>query len=322
MASVALTPGRLTALWLVLRTTKKLGSAAEIDEIRGYAARSSLRSGALPVADGVRLAREGGFLCEHGSRVTLGHLGYQALALADEDEPPQEARRLFMSVLLLRDPPPWVAYWQGDPGSLDLVVPERERRSLSEAGLLPPGEGPDELVGWSFWRALGRVPLMEETAAQRKLIGNAGEELTIAHERQRLTLEGHPELAAQVRWLTQESDAYGFDVLSFAGRSDPVPETPIAIEVKSSSLPATTYVRFFLSAHEWDTATELGDRYLVHVWTRVDPGPPARARDPGPTVVRAADIVGHLPTSPNCGDPCRWQSAEVHLQLAEVTAAL
>lgn len=322
MASVALTPGRLTALWLVLRTTEKLGGTAELEEVRAYASRSSLRSGALPVGDGLRLAREGGFLREHGSRLTLGDLGNQALGLADEDEPPQEARRLFMSVLLLRDPPPWVAYWQGDPGSLDLVVPERERRSLREAGLLPPLDGSDELVGWSFWRALGRVPLMEETAAQRKLIGNAGEELTVAYERRRLTAEGYPELAGQVRWLAQESDAYGFDVLSFAGQSEPAPETPIAIEVKSSSLPATTYVRFFLSAHEWETATELGDRYLIHVWTRVDPGPPVRARDSAPAVVRAADIVGHLPTPPNCGDPCRWQSAEIHLQLARVATAV
>lgn len=226
-----------------------------------------------------------------------------------------------MSVLLLRDPPPWVAYWQGDPGSLDLVVPERERRSLEEAALFPPGDGADELTGWAFWRALGRVPLMEDTAARRKAIGNAGEELTIAHERERLTSEGFPQLADQVRWLARESDAYGFDVLSSAGRSAEKPERPIAIEVKGSSLPASTNVRFFLSAHEWETATELRDRYRVHIWTRVDPGPPPRARDGGPIIVHPADLARHLPAAAICEDLCRWQTAEIHLPLASITPA-
>jgi hypothetical protein len=319
VASVALTPGRLTALWLVLRTTQKLGGQGDASEISRYAARSSLRSGALPIADGLRLAREGGFLGEHDARLVLEPLGRRALGLADEDEPPRDARRMFMSVLLLRDPPTWVAYWQGDPGSLDLIVPERERRSLQEAALFPPGDGSDELAGWAFWRALGRVPLMEETAAQRKVIGNAGEELTIAHERERLTSEGFPELAAQVRWLARESDAYGFDVLSYAGRSGASPNTPIAVEVKSSSLPASSNVRFFISAHEWKTASELDDRYIVHLWTRVDPGPPPQARDGGPIVVRPDALSSHLPQPPRCDDPCSWQSAEIHLPIATIT---
>lgn len=320
MASVALTPGRLTALWLILRTVDKLGGEAESTEVQRYAARSSLRSGALPIGDGVQLAREGAFLREHGSRVTLAPLAERALKLADEDEPPQEARRLFLSVLLLRDPPPWVAYWQGSPGSLDLVVPERERRSLEEGALFPPA-GSDDLVTWAFWRALGRVPLMEETADQRKAIGNAGEELTVAHERARLTSEGFPHLAGEVRWLARESDAYGFDVLSYAGASASRPETAIAIEVKSSALPASAYVRFFLSAHEWETACELGDRYRIHIWTRVDPGPPPRARDGGPQLVRPVDLARHLPGAPGCPDPCRWQSAEIHLPVATIVSA-
>jgi hypothetical protein len=269
---------------------------------------------------GLRLAREGAFLHERGSRLAIAPLGQQALRLADEDEPPQEARRLFLSVLLLRDPPAWVAYWQGDPHSLALVVPERERRSLEEGALFPPA-GDDDLVIWSFWRALGRVPLMEETAAQRKAIGNAGEELTIVHERARLTSEGFPHLAVKVRWMAQESDAFGFDVLSYAGRSTAPPETPIAIEVKSSTLPASAYVRFFLSAHEWETASELGDRYLIHIWTRVDPGPPPRARDGGPHLVRPSDLGPHLPGTPGCRDPCRWQSAEIHLPVATILSA-
>jgi hypothetical protein len=321
MASIALSPGRLTALWLVLRTAQKLGGNGDAGEIARYAARSSLRSGALPIADGLRLAREGGFLIERGDRLVLESLGLQALELAAEDEPSPDARRLFMSVLLLRDPPPWVAYWQGKPDSIDLVVPERERRSLEDAVLFPPRADTEQLAQWAFWRALGRVPLMEETAAQRKAIGNVGEELTIAYERNRLAAEGFSDLGTQVRWLARESDAYGFDVLSFAGRSAALPQTPIAIEVKSSSLPASTYFRLFISAHEWETAAALGDRYLVHIWMGVDPGPPPQARGGGPIIVRPVDLAAHLPADPNCDEPCRWQTAEIHLPLAAVVPA-
>jgi Domain of unknown function (DUF3883) len=319
MASVVLSPGRLTALWLVLRTTQKLGGDGDAAEITRYAARSSLRSGALPVTDGLRLAREGGFLRERGGRLVLEPLGLRALDLATEDEPPPDARRLFMSVLLLRDPPPWVAYWQGRPESIDLVVPERERRSLEDAYLFPPRPDTDLLAQWAFWRALSRVPLMDETAAQRKAIGNVGEELTIAYERERLRAEGFADLGAQVRWLARESDAYGFDVLSFAGRSAHQPDTQIAVEVKSSSLPASTYFRLFLSAHEWETAATLGDRYVIHVWTGADPGPPPQGR--GPILVRPSDLARHLPSDPDCDDPCRWQTAEIHLQLGSNGAA-
>lgn len=189
MPSIPLTAGRLTALWLVLSSLDRLGGNAAPRELIGYASRSALQLGALPIPDSVRLGREGGLIRESLQRYELTDLGRAALTLGFEDEPSPEVRRFFVSILLLADPPPWVAYWQGDPAAMDLVIPEGERRTLLECGLLPQQPVGMDLISWAFWRALGRVPVVAETAAQRKILGNAGEELSLAYEQARLRKE-------------------------------------------------------------------------------------------------------------------------------------
>lgn len=316
MPSVRVTRGRLTAAWLVLRTLEKLGGQAEASEVMSYARRSSLRGGGLPLPDGVRLALEGGFVLERAGTFALLPLGQRALGLGTEDEPAAPALRLLVTVLLLRDPPTWVAWWQGAPHDLEAVIPEGERLILRDAGLLPQPP-PTDPAGWGWWQALGRVPLPEHAAIERKQIGDAGESLTVDHERERLTEQGYVELASQVAWLAQESDAYGFDVLSFAGddHQSLEPRTPIAIEVKSTTLPIGPYFRCFLTAHEWDTARGLGDRYVMHLWQAVDPGPPPSSRSRSPIVMPAAALTDHIPSASACDDPCSWQSARIEFRV-------
>jgi hypothetical protein len=159
-------------------------------------------------------------------------LGSEALALCDEDEPNGKVRRVFLSVLVLRDPPAWVAYWQGDPSSLPDLLSDSDREMLEDARLYPP-ESTDELSSLGWWDALSVVPLPQETAAIRKAIGDAGEALSLEFERQRLAADGFPELAKRVWWAARESPAYGFDIGSFCGKafSPATPDSPLAIEV-------------------------------------------------------------------------------------------
>jgi hypothetical protein len=317
MASVRVTRGRLTAVWLVLRTLEKLGGRAQTSEVEMYARRSALRGGGLPISDGVRLARDGRFVIERTDSLALGPLGRRALQLSDDDEPPMAVLRLFVSVLLLAEPPTWVAWWQGSPHDLEDVVPDEEKQVMRDVGLLPPPAQTDP-VGWAWWQALSQVPLREQTALRRKHIGDAGEQLTVIFEQSRLKQEGYTELAAQVRWVAQESDAYGFDVLSFAGVSQTglQPEDPIAIEVKSTSLPVAAVFPLYLTAHEWRTAEGLGQRYCMHLWASVDPGPPARSRQKEPIVLQASELASHLPGPAPCAESCAWQTASVQMRLA------
>lgn len=315
MPSVRVTRGRLTATWLLLRTVEKLGGQAEAPDVLSYARRSSLRGGGLPLQDGVRLAREGGFLLERAGTFALQPLGRWALRLGSEDEPSIAAVRLFVTVLLLRDPPWWVAWWQGAPADLDAIIPAGERGVLQEAGLLPP-PAPDDPAGWGWWQALSRVPLPEHTSGERKEIGNAGESLTVDFERWRLTEQGYVELASQVAWVAQQSDAYGFDVLSFVGDdSNLAVDTPLAIEVKSTTLPRSRVFRCFLTAHEWETAIGLSDRYRLHLWHGVRPGPPPTSSTTAPIELPGPALTDHLPRAPECDDACAWQTARLELPL-------
>ena len=315
MPRVRLTPGRLTAIWCVLRSLHRLGGSAGPNELLAYASRSALRVGALPIPDGIRLGLEARVVRERIGMYELTDLGRAALGFGVEDEPPPEARRFFLSILLLTDPPAWTAYWQGDPASLDLVIPDSERQLLREAGLAANRSLDEDVSSWVFWEALRRVPLVSETGTQRKIIGDAGEELSLAFERARLMSDGYPELAASVQWLSRESDAYGFDILSFAGGANR-PNDRIAIEVKSSSLPRAGAFHFYLSSHEWETAERMADRYRVHIWTSVNPGPPPRAGEEGPVIVEPQSLIGHLPVTPPCRDRCQWQSTEIYLPIA------
>ena len=316
-----LTPGRLTALWVVLRTLRDLGNRAEASELKLMARRSGLRAGGLPVPDGLRLALDGAFIFENSGVCALAPLGERALAMSDEEEPPPPAIRLFVTVLFLRRPPAWVAWWQGSPTDFEAVIPTDERKVLQAAGLLPP-PSPEDPGGWGWWRALARLPLPEQTAATRKVIGDAGEKLTVAYERARLQAQGYPGLAEEVVWVARESDAYGFDVLSFAG-DDHAPLAPldrIAIEVKSTSLPVIDYFPLFFSAHEWEVMAGLGPRGVLHLWPNVSPGPPASSTAKAPIVAPPAVLGPHLPAPPACGEDCRWASAQLRLTIAVLTA--
>src|SRR6266704_6802309 len=265
------TPGRFTALWVVLRSVAKLGGTAGREEVLAFARRDGLRSGGLPVKDGYHLAVLGGFLRDD-TAVSLTELGCGAVGRSEEEEPPDDVLRLFASVLFLRHPPAWVAYWQGDPSSLDLVLPEPAREILQEAHLLDAGQG--DLEAWALWDALSEVPPLEVLAEQRKAIGDTAEELSFEYEKQRLVREGYPRLAMRVRWVAKESAAYGFDILSFCGssRSPGFPERRFAIEVKGQTVTSQNQFTLFLTSHEWRTALALGDQYVFHLWDAIRPG--------------------------------------------------
>jgi len=317
-----LSPGRLTALWVILRALSRFGGSAKPAALKTLAARTALRSGGLPINDGYELGIVGGFLLQPDqSSVVLGPAGTEALGLNDEDEPNPDVLRLFLSVLMLKDPPTWVAFWQGDPSSLDVVLPESDRRLLERADLFPPPPR-DDLRGWGWWKALTRVPLPEETAAFRKVIGDAGEELSIRYERKRLTSEGFPELARQIRWVGQESPAYGYDVASFWGRNplgvvegSKDPHSHLAIEVKSASSPVEARFPLYLSSHEWEIALDLGERYVFHLWDGVNPQPDLRARREKPISISPLQVQTHLPAAALCEEACHWQTTYVELPL-------
>lgn len=95
--------------------------------------------------------------------------------------------------------------------------------------------------------------------------GRLGEEHVLNAERKRLKSANRPDLAARVRWVSQESVAEGYDIASFE-------DTGVErfIEVKATAGQQNT---FEMSDNEWREACRLGERYLICRVTNVRDNP-------------------------------------------------
>jgi hypothetical protein len=85
--------------------------------------------------------------------------------------------------------------------------------------------------------------------------GRLGEEHVLKAERTRLKRAKRLDLAAKISWVSQESVAEGYDILSFE-----VTGEERFIEVKATSGKQNT---FEMSDNEWRKACELGEQYYI-----------------------------------------------------------
>lgn len=90
--------------------------------------------------------------------------------------------------------------------------------------------------------------------------GRMAEELTLRHERERLTALGYANLVPD--WVGFEDNSLGYDVRSYAvGTGGTV--RPRYIEVKGTN---ADDLRFYLTRNEWRAAQRHATDYIVHLW--------------------------------------------------------
>lgn len=118
-------------------------------------------------------------------------------------------------------------------------------------------------------------------------IGRAGERLTISHEKERT---GH-----EPKWVSIDSNADGYDILSVAGSSD---GRLLSIEVKATTIGLAG--TFHLTANEWDRAV-FNELHVFHLWDM-------STINPSLSVLTKADIEPHIPTNMGQGE---WESVEI-----------
>lgn len=99
----------------------------------------------------------------------------------------------------------------------------------------------------------------ERENKRMKELGDRGEDIVKAFEKDRLTKEGNPKLAKKVERVSLKSDSYGYDILSFNQDG-----TERHIEVKATQSKAGT-TDFFLTINELNTAKEDGETYFVYI---------------------------------------------------------
>lgn len=91
--------------------------------------------------------------------------------------------------------------------------------------------------------------------------GLLGEELVLNYEKERLISLGLEEYAEKVRWISQESDIYGYDIISYEPFANGAVRE-IKIEVKTTVSKVDT--DFYVSRNEKEKSIELGKSYCVY----------------------------------------------------------
>ena len=98
-------------------------------------------------------------------------------------------------------------------------------------------------------------------ASKDILTGLEGEKLAIEYERNRLNSLGLEEYAAEVKWISQQTDVAGYDVISYRINPHTSDVEQIYIEVKTSTAKIDT--EFFVSKNEYEVSKEFDDRYCI-----------------------------------------------------------
>lgn len=103
-----------------------------------------------------------------------------------------------------------------------------------------------------------RIDFSERERRNRQL-GERAEEFVLSIERQRLTAQGRPDLAAEVEWSSKErGDGLGFDIRSFDASGD----QERFLEVKATN--SGKYLPFFISENERAFSNDYSDAFRLY----------------------------------------------------------
>lgn len=120
-----------------------------------------------------------------------------------------------------------------------------EEREVNELLDKPPGASKLRKTDWA------------KRDAENRELGKMGEIYVLEKERERLANSRRPELSAQVEWLSEKSDSYGYDIDSFDEDGK-----PIMIEVKTTT--CNENAPFYISATEVQKSHEFGLSYRIY----------------------------------------------------------
>lgn len=106
----------------------------------------------------------------------------------------------------------------------------------------------------------GKIDYIKKAMKDAKT-GLLGEELVIKYEQERLSSLGLEEYAEKVKWVSSQSDSYGYDILSYT-QTDTGEIKKLYIEVKTTSSRVDT--EFYVSKNEVETSITYSKNYCVY----------------------------------------------------------
>lgn len=178
--------------------------------------------------------------------------------------------------------PPWVQNATFGRAKVIAFAGRDISQVFVEAGLAD-GTGSDVVDFWDELAARARG----QKGVRLNAIGREGERLSIKYETTRTD--------STPRWISIDSNADGYDILSVAGKTD---SRLLSIEVKTTSVGLAGY--FHLSANEWERALT-SDLHSFHLWNI------SGARR-SLAILSKDDVEPHIPNDQGDG---RWETVEI-----------
>jgi len=227
----------------------------------------------LELAQSLNWIREGGDGC---AIVTAE--GHHILSLGGYELRVRRALLDYIDVMR----PPWIQNATFGRAKVIAFAGSDISQLFVEAGL---AHGTDKDV-IDFWDELA-ARARGQKGVRLNAVGRAGERLTIEHEKKRTGREP--------KWISIDSNADGYDVLSVAGPAD---DRHLSIEVKTTRIGRAG--SFYLTSNEWERAL-LMDMHAFYLWDLSSVSPSLAA-------LSKADIGPHVPFDRGDG---RWESVEI-----------
>lgn len=170
------------------------------------------------------------------------------------DTPPPELITYLLKKTIIILKPSWVYLIKEFPINRLILenLPTPTLHLLRKCGLL------EKTRMSSFWwkEIINDFKIDPETSGENWL---KGELYVFENEKNRLRKYG---LDKEIRHCSKISDAYGYDILSFAGEMKKNPKDKIMIEVKTSSWKEK--IHFHMTRNEWETMKQNKDRYYIY----------------------------------------------------------
>lgn len=179
--------------------------------------------------------------------------------------------------------PPWLQAARDGRGRVMAFAPIGVRQLLVEAEVAE-GTTPEIITFWDQLAALARGQRDERLNA----IGRRGERLSFERE--------HLRTGRIPRWVSIESNADGYDILSVVDELD---TTILKIEVKTST--RGILGAFIMSRNEWETAIT-APAYRLHLWDVADSNTPRYAD------LSLDEVRSHIPDDIGEG---KWEQVAV-----------
>lgn len=306
--------GNIIALWQILILAKD-NPTLEIKTAVGAISSRSTLGGSIPIDGGIKVGTRYKFLeITEGNIILIEQITTHLFTLCTDELPNVNATRVILQSILKYDNCDWLVHFDEDPDIFKTGIPKDWLDLLENAELFNFED--DNVIDW--WKLVfSRYTKYKEGAKLE--VGKIAEKLSFDHEESRLLpILEREKNSIHVKWVSEISDRFGFDILSIRGgelKHSKSEKDKIQIEVKSSTFDDLTKFRFYVSRNEWETAFRNLNDYFFYCWASVSIEKKESAI--GPFIIPASKLQ---PLIPSDSQPsiCSWSECRFIVDLSSL----